>query len=297
MTRRREYAKFIGVGVITALFLLILPDISTTAKLIAVAAAVAFLGLPHGAIDAYIAQRCGLWATRRGLAVFAGVYLFLAAGVTGIWMLAPVTALAVFLAISAWHFGSDGGATGIVERLAFGALFISLPALFHPDEVASLFAALSGQDARQIAIGLQSIAPFAIACTIISILVREQASSQKRADIVLAFSLILFAMIFSPLVYFAVYFCALHSPRHFGKVMTIAPQSERRRAILHATLFTSLALLIAAVSFAGFQSQFTLQETMIRVVFVGLAALTVPHMILIDGVCRSNLSEFERKTR
>ena len=85
---------------------------------------------------------------------------------------------------------------------------------------------------------------------------------------------------------FAVYFCLIHSARHFTTLY---------RAIRHSmpTYFISLGIGLTVASWAAGLFAFTLlvpnqgfAYSVIQIIFIGLAALTVPHMILIDGYWR-----------
>ena len=110
---------------------------------------VAFLGIPHGAFDPFIAKSRGLWRTAPGLAAFIVVYVGLAIAVIALWILFPVVSLVLFLLISAWHFGADWS-LNIVVRCGMGMIILGLPALAFGEETATIFRLLSGgrRDAR-----------------------------------------------------------------------------------------------------------------------------------------------------
>ena len=282
---------FLLVGLTVSFTFLLLPSLSVTVQVIALGTAVAFLGLPHGAIDAYIAQRDGLWRSTGGLAVFAVIYMLIALIVIGAWMLMPVLSLAAFLVISAWHFGADANARNRAERWLFGGLLLSLPSFFHPTNVASLFEAISGAAAVSIVSILQILAPVA-AIGLIVMLGRSLIGRPRRlADIAIVTGLILFAWVLPPLAYFAVYFCALHSPTHFSRVLRLVPPSERAVALAQTAGFTALTLIFAGIAFILLANEVSMHQSSLQILFIGLAALTVPHMFLVDGICRSKLEE------
>ncbi|MDG1825228.1 MAG: Brp/Blh family beta-carotene 15,15'-dioxygenase [Henriciella sp.] len=284
-------SNFLLAGLTVSLIFFILPPLSVTVQVIALGIAVAFLGLPHGAIDAYITHQEGLWRSAGGLAVFAGIYALIALTVIGTWILMPILSLSAFLVISAWHFGADANARSQVERWLFGGLLLSLPSFFHPANVASLFEAISGPSAVGLVPVLQVLAPVA-AIGVIAMLVRPQSGTPRRwTDIATVSGLILFAWALPPLVYFAVYFCALHSPAHFQRVIRLVPTSQRSGAIAQTAGFTALTLVLAGVAFIVMADAVSLQQSTLQIVFIGLAALTVPHMFLVDGICRSKLGE------
>ena len=101
--------------------------------------------MPHGALDVEI----GRFLLRRTFGrwwfpVFAGPYLLLVGAVLLAWQWAPEATLAVFLAASVWHFGTeDMGGIG-VPALFRGGLPIAVPVLLHPGATACVFSAASG---------------------------------------------------------------------------------------------------------------------------------------------------------
>lgn len=293
MTWNSAPSNFLLAGMTVSVALLLVPSLSITLQIVVLGIAVAFLGLPHGAIDAYIARQDGLWRSTRGFAAFVGIYALVALSVIGVWMLMPTLSLLAFLIISAWHFGADANARNRAERWLFGGLLLSLPSFFHPADVAVLFEAISGASAGSLVPVLQAWAPVA-AIGVIAMLVRRRPGAQRRwTDIATVSGLILFAWALPPLVYFVIYFCALHSSAHFGRVIRLVQPSDRTRAVVYTAGFTALTLLIAGLAFIALADEVTIQNSTLQVVFIGLAALTVPHMFLVDGICRTSFGEEE----
>ena len=282
---------FLLTGLTVVLGFLILPSVDVTVQVITVGIGVAFVGLPHGAIDAYIAQRDGMWRSIGGLAVFATVYALVALSVIGAWILMPVLSLIAFLIISAWHFGAAANARNTIERWLFGSLLLSLPSFFHLASVAGLFEAISGTPARDLVPVLQVLAPVALIGVIAMLMRPRSGEPLRRIDVATISGLVLFAWALPPLVYFAVYFCALHSPTHFQRVLRLVPSSERSGALTQTAGFTVLTLFFAGIAFFVLSDTISLQQSTLQIVFIGLAALTVPHMFLVDGICRLKLGE------
>ena len=91
-----------------------------------------------------------------------------------------------------------------------------------------------------------------------------------------------------PLAGFALYFCAVHSARHVRHIWNDLRESAYggRRMVPLAVLFSITSWLAAAVTLWLMPATETLDGAILRVVFIGLAALTVPHMVLVDGLFR-----------
>ena len=81
--------------------------INMDAELIIAAIAISVLGLPHGALDPWVAWRAKLFETSLGLLSFLVSYIALCLVGLGAWSIAPTCSLIAFLSYSALHFGRD----------------------------------------------------------------------------------------------------------------------------------------------------------------------------------------------
>jgi Brp/Blh family beta-carotene 15,15'-monooxygenase len=90
--------------------------------------------------------------------------------------------------------------------------------------------------------------------------------------------------VFHPLAAFLLYFCFVHSVRHIadlGAARFPANGGHAARWLLRESMpFTVATILLAAAIWLLFARSSAYDETMIRTIFWGLSALTVPHMIL-----------------
>ena len=114
-------------------------DLALEIQLLILIPLIIILGLPHGALDVYIARHIGLWQNWKELVLFSVLYLLIAAGVILLWLLQPMVSLISFLLISAWHFGIDGDTRSSIERSMFGIMLLCAPSFFHPEAVNYIF--------------------------------------------------------------------------------------------------------------------------------------------------------------
>jgi Brp/Blh family beta-carotene 15,15'-monooxygenase len=253
------------------------PGIATQVLLLA--PLVAVVGLPHGALDLPMAEM--LWPLRgwRGKLRFMALYLVLVACVVGLWIVAPGAALIAFLAYSALHFSDDWSHAAFPLRWTGGVATIGAPALLHHAEVTTLFAYLAPVEAATIAADGAAIAGgLASAGLIATVILRRLWRERAVLEQAILWAL---AALLPPLVYFAVYFCGLHSIRHFDATLRSVPRA--RRALVTAALLSGTVTLAgAAVLYARSGGALTLEEGGMQVIFIGLAALTVPHMLLVE---------------
>lgn len=246
---------------------------------------VAIVGVPHGALDQRVAE--ALWPLEgwRGQAAFGLAYLGLAGLVGAGWLLAPGLSLGAFVAYSALHFSDDWhGEAGPLARAGFGAAVVTMPALAFPSEVRWVFGALATPEAAGIVVaGMRGAGLAALAALGVWIVVegRRRPALVAEAGAVVAAGLLL-----PPLLYFAVYFCGLHSVRHFLRTagfLGLSP-AQAARAAAPATLLT---LGLAAAAAVGWRLGGAPSETVtLRTIFIGLSALTVPHLVLVDRLYR-----------
>jgi Brp/Blh family beta-carotene 15,15'-monooxygenase len=246
-------------------------------------ALVAVLGLPHGALDPLVARRVGLWRTPLGFAGFNLGYIATVGLVVGIWMLAPAVSLVAFLVVSGIHFGADWNpGRSVVVRSLTGVGLLTLPAFAHHDEVAAIYRTLAGPGGAVIADMQSWLGPAAIVAMLLGAAWAVRRRPTDALEIVIAGALAIGA---PPLIFFVLYFCALHSARHLRHGVK-EERGNGRTAILITVVYTVVPILAVGILTAVFARDFAPSGSLnadwiIRLVFIGLAALTVPHMAVI----------------
>lgn len=299
-----------GLTVLVILAGAALGPIPLPAQVAVLVLVVALLGLPHGAADVLVARRA--FRPRLGRIwqpLFAVAYLGPAAGVIVLWWQAPLVALAGFLLIAIWHFGEGDapapvGAGRCVGRamsiMLHGALPVAAPIVLRPAEVAVAFAALiPGHGAETVTATLTWLGvPLGVllaalpAWLAIAWLRGRDMGERQAAAGSLGESLLLiglFAALPPPLA-FAAYFGLWHAPRHSLELAAaLDPADPARgladslRAAIGPTLMTIAAATAAWLVLAAHGPP---TAAALQTVFIGLAALTVPHMLLEPAVAR-----------
>jgi beta-carotene 15,15'-dioxygenase len=240
--------------------------------------AAVLVGMPHGALDVAIGPRLLHWM------LFFPLYGLLFAATIATWLVAPLPSLIVFLLLSWFHFGA-GDSQGwnfpsplkALRGIATGGLVLGLPMARHYEIVTPIFSTLQRGgnriDSSSVrAWGLLALAvavPAAVVCAVLHLRNRDYLGA---VELVLLVGLGTFA---SPLIAFATYFAVWHSPRHII-------EAKPTRASLRGTVIATVATLIGAA--AVWISMKPSIDTAIQVVFIGLAGLTVPHLLVTAGV-------------
>ncbi len=276
MTAKRHSNLFLwGALFLVAAWPLLGGAIQGPAAVIGLGGVVLLLGLPHGALDLWLARRDRLWSDWPSFAVFHLAYLALAGLVVLAFVVSPLAALLGFLGFSIWHFSDDWRHAPVAMRLGCASAVVVVPALSHPAAVSGIFSAVTGQP-----VTLEALPPVAALfgglATLGAILSAFAFDRRMAAE---AAGVALLAVALPPLVFFAAYFTLLHSPRHL-----LRHRGELRRGVGSVLLYT-LAALAAVIALGAVLWRFApadLSDSTIRAVFIGLAALSVPHGALIE---------------
>ena len=273
---------FSAGALLVALGTLALGRLSPRLELIVVAVLIGVLGVPHGALDTIFARQLYGIRTLSGWLQFSLLYLLLAALVVGLWLWQPGLFLLGFLAISAAHFSGDP-LQGVPwpARLFYGGSVILLPTIGHAQEIGRLFGLLVGDaTATPLVPWLRLLAwPWLVGLALASLW-------QTRHDFWTALEMAaagILAIVAPPLVSFVVFFCGMHSARHILRTMNFSGRSSWRY-VAGAALLPMAGVLAGSALAWVFLRDTALDARVVQVVFVGLAALTVPHMVLVERV-------------
>lgn len=270
-------------------------------------------GVPHGALDGAIIFQA--FSTPRYRLVLLLGYLMLSAFCVLLWLAAPTLCLAIFLILSVWHFGhSDQARVGQVRShsadtdvdhtranrfrsnpshighdrsghtvlhvwriVSDGGIWVLLVPFSHQSAVHELFVAL-GADADVI---LQAIDWLILPWVILAVAsVAERIFNGIFSSAVIALSFAALAVMAPPLWSLCVYFCAWHSRRHVIGVLSDLPNPKI--GWLSMILLTAATVLLALVAAIWLPVSALWSTAVIQIFFIGLFALTVPHMLLID---------------
>lgn len=256
-------------------------------------------GLPHGAVD-HLVPRWWLGTRAPWMLLVVSGYAATAAASYLAFRAWPVAAVALFLAVSAWHFAS--GETGFADLRAGRALagrrlraaghvvaVLALPVLLHPDGVLPLLRVVVDEPVVLLPGARTAVAvAAAVGLVVVLVVVAIDLSRGRRAEAADLGLLLLLVVLVHPLAAFGVYFGAWHSVRHLARTLVDDPGNARlladgrlgaalRRFAVSAavptlaSLLFVLALVVVADGWQGFASQY----------LALLAGLTVPHLVTV----------------
>ncbi len=260
-----------------------------------------FFGLPHGGYDFWILFD----STRRHSRSFYRLswllvfYLMLSLVVIGVWYFLPSVILLLFLALTAWHFGSgdavwfaENKSNWLLHSFGRGLLVIFAPLTFYPNESSAVLTKL---DTNSTSL-LISLAPYALPGGLLIALAAYiqnlKFNNQHRISSFLETLILLFFFwLTTPLLAITVYFIGVHSWRHLLR-LKIYEQDDRAFEnsswwqIIRKFHLRSLPLTLISLTGLGFI--FWLLDLKINDIanytsayLVLLSALTFPHAVLI----------------
>ncbi|MGB2267806.1 MAG: Brp/Blh family beta-carotene 15,15'-dioxygenase [Candidatus Poseidoniaceae archaeon] len=252
--------------------------------------AVVFIGLPHGAMDGALAIHLGWMNRPLKAATFLLAYVGLAALVVGMWLVVPTVGFLMFLAISLFHFGRGDIVPRtkehqVAEVMMRGGIVLAGISLFHRSEVDSIFEVLIGSDTAIVWLFLQMVGVLTL--ILIPVVLLSKTLQERKSTSIEIIGLIALFAIAPPLLGFAIYFCGIHSVRHFKHMGTMLKSTLQQFQVTRTTvIFSLMTWAVGLLVVANQSSSIGLEPALLQVIFIGLAALTVPHMILVDGIAK-----------
>ena len=274
LNRLRQH-RLMLVLLLACVFML-LPD--QLANILAMAFIV-LVGLPHGLLDPWLINMAWLEQKSTALAILAA-YTSVALAFAIFWWLAPTIACALFILISAQHFGQDLASSGLSgwQQASLGLAIIAWPIAWHPQQAHLIFEQLG------VILSISQLSVLALLSILIAalILLVAKMKSKTRFDLLqLQLCLAIVALLCSPFVYFALYFCCLHSWQHFSQHQQLCRQLLQSSPWPLLLLFVLTMLLLGLSTILFLSEARLLQQASIAGIFYLLATLTMPHMIVI----------------
>ena len=253
---------------------------------------VASIGISHGALDNMKgAQLLKIFDMKSMFTFYVG-YLAISVLVICVWLLSSTFLLCLFLLVASYHFGKEDSEFLFKSKKFYldilfflkGLVIISAPLLFQYTDTINIFNTI-GMNTDLLIFRDYS---FIISCFFISIIssiaivliARNLYASILIIDL---FAIVILNYFLHPLFAFTLYFCFLHSVRHSITLMQDLDKdlSKSIKIFIRKSLpLTIVTASIFVVAFAFLMSEYDINSSINKVIFVGLAALTFPHIIL-----------------
>jgi len=249
------------------------------------------IGISHGALDNLKGKKLLKILKFKSIFVFYLGYIAISLFVILCWVLIPTLTLTIFLVVACYHFGKED-TDFLVKKKSFfinllftlkGSIIIISPLLFNFQDTADIFKLLN----FDISIfGINQIFLYSILFLSFSsniALSLNQESDFKSLIMMDFISILILNFFLSPILAFTIYFCFLHSLRHSFSLIFELSKNFKRGAFMFikkALPLTIATVLIYVISFYYLNNLFVIDETIYKLIFIGLASLTFPHILL-----------------
>ena len=248
------------------------------------------IGISHGSLDYIKGKKLLKIFGFKSSAIFYVGYIIIGLIIIIIWILFPKFLLFLFLIIAAFHFGKEDSEF-ISKKKNFeliyffkGSLVIISPLLFHKGEVLSIFKSLNFDISTNILISNEILYLFILLSFISNIILSLNKSFDTKSLLFMDFlSILILNYFINPILAFTFYFCFLHSIRHSISLINEINTNLKKglpifiKKALPLTIITIFGYIFALYILNNYND---LSESIYKVIFIGLASLTFPHILL-----------------
>ena len=243
------------------------------------------IGVSHGALDHEKGKKIIKLFKLKKIELFYLAYVFLSLLIIFLWTIVPIITLIIFLIVASYHFGKEDSVFGEIKYNYFsnvlfffkGSIVVLAPLYFSQEETFEIFKILNAN--------INPISQdFLLTLILLSLLSNFLLKKNTLIHSIDTLSIIIINWTFSPLVAFTIYFCFLHSIRHsFSLIYEINKKNFKKGSnlfIKKALPLTMLTGLLFLISLYVLNNYFLLNSAILKVIFIGLASLTFPHILL-----------------
>ena len=256
------------------------------------------IGVSHGSLDHIKGKRLLKIFDIKNVFIFYVSYILLAIFIIIAWVLLPAISLLLFLIVASYHFGKEDTQflttnTNSINPLLYffkGSLIILAPMFFHFDETVAIYKFLLVEDETFYTIldyiETNKILLIGIVLSTLSsaLLFIKEFEIKKFVIFLDYFSIIILNYYLSPLVAFTLYFCFLHSLRHSISLIFEIDNFDFNNGLIKflkkALPLTILTAIFCVISLFFLNNIYDLNSSILKVIFIGLASLTFPHILL-----------------
>ena len=249
------------------------------------------LGVSHGALDNIKGKKLIKIYRINNIAYFYLIYVLFGLGIITLWILIPSGLLLLFLVIASYHFGKEDSEFIYMKneesfflKTIKGSIIIISPLLFNKEKTLEIFSSINFDLSNSLFIKDEILVAFLIVSFFSNLILSFKKNYDEKSILFMDFfSIVTLNIFFDPLLAFTIYFCFLHSFRHSIKLVFELNTNFKKGALLFikkALPLTIITGIIFLVALYFLQYEFKLNESINMVIFIGLASLTFPHILL-----------------
>ena len=254
------------------------------------------IGISHGSLDHIKGREVLNFYNMNNIFIFYISYIIISIFILIFWFLLPTMTLSIFLLVASYHFGKEDSEImksieSILLKFIFfikGSLIISAPLFFQFKETLAIFELLNFNIDQLLFLSDTGVIKvffyFSLLSNIYFLVGKESVRNNSGFIFFDLFSINLLYYLLSPLVAFTLYFCFIHSFRHSVSLINQLDKKNFKKGFkkfvtkaLPLTVITAILFLIAVYFLKNY---YILDAAISKVIFIGLASLTFPHILL-----------------
>ena len=250
------------------------------------------LGISHGALDNIKGKKLLKLFGYKSSFSFYLVYILISFLIITLWLIFPNIVLFLFLIVAAYHFGKEDTVFAfkrkflISECLFFlkGSSVIVTPLLLQRNATNEIFQILNFNVFESVVFNDQFLIMLLCLSFLSSLFISNKKDTDIKGIMIMDFaSLIILNFFLTPILAFTIYFCFLHSIRHSITLIFELDKSFTsgiKKFVSRAIPLTFVTVVIFLLGIFFLNNFYTLDEAIYKVIFIGLASLTFPHILL-----------------
>ena len=261
-------------------------------------------GIGHGALDNLKGKRLINYFGYKNIIIFYLSYILISLFVILLWIIFPTLTLSIFLLVACYHFGKEDTAfllekdrffksVGVNNFVYFskGLLIIVAPLYFHNEETLSIFKLLDSDSLFLIKFQNDLMWEYHKILGWISFIgyivfmhINLKDRGYESAHCFDFIPIVILNAVLTPLLAFTVYFCFIHSFKHSVSLIYLLDNKNFKNGVkkflkkaLPLTLVTAILFILGVFILTNY---YALNDAILKVIFIGLASLTFPHILL-----------------
>ena len=252
------------------------------------------IGISHGALDNFKGKKLlKIYKFKNSLIFYIG-YILIALVIILLWVLIPTVTLLLFLFVTSYHFGKEDSEIlefkrSMLSQLIYllkGSLVILAPLYFNFNETINIFEILNFDKDILKFLNNNGTIEILFYLSLISNIYFLVEDLRYNYGFIFADTLAIIFLnhLYSPLIAFTLYFCFSHSIKHS---ISLIAMLDKRNFLKGTKIFIKKALpltLITAILFLFsvnfLTNYYETSNAILKVIFIGLASLTFPHILL-----------------
>ncbi len=247
------------------------------------------IGISHGSLDNLKGKKLLKYYNINSISIFYIAYILFSLIIILFWFFFPDYLLVLFLILASYHFGKEDSdfLKNDKNQLFFlfkGSLIIAAPLLFHKSETIEIFKSLNFDISKTFLIDNNFLFLLLVLSLISTLFLSSKKTFEIKSLLFMDYlSILILNFFINPILAFTIYFCFLHSIRHSLSLIFELDNNFNKglnKFVKKAIPLTVLTAIIYLLSLFYLNKYYPADQAIYKVIFIGLASLTFPHILL-----------------